>query len=459
MENITQNIADLKKMPQNVEAEESLLGAVLIDNSTLLDVLDVIKPEDFYRSANGVIFEAIRDLTMRNEPADAVTVANYLLQQNKLKDVGGAEALGRLIDEVPMAVNAPSYAAIIRDKAVLRRLIEKSHAIAKRCYDEDGTVDDVVNFAEEAVFDISERKGGQKIAAISELLSGNIEKLEESVRNESSITGVPSGFKALDNILHGFQPTDFIILAARPSMGKTALALNFAQHAAIKENVGVAVFSLEMGAEQLSMRMLFSEAHTNLAILRRSYQMKSSEDWNRITDAASRLLEAPVYIDDTSNPTIMDIYTKARRLKLDKNIGLIIIDYIQLMEGSDKLDRHLQIAKISRALKGLAKDLSVPIIALAQLNRGLEQRVDKRPKLSDLRESGALEQDADVVLFIYRDEVYNQEETNPNRGKAEIIVAKHRNGATGAVGLTFLNQFTRFENLEPNDPFKPLGGD
>lgn len=457
MELAGKTLADLKVMPHNLEAEESLLSSVLVDNDTLLQVLDIVKPDDFYRTAHAQIFEAITDLHLRSEPADIITVSNYLKQVDKLNAVGGVEYLAHLIDEVPIALNAPYYAEIVRDKAILRRLIERSNAIAKRCYDEEGTVEDVVNYAEEAVFDISERKVGKKFVNIGSLVQENVNTLEYRMANRSAVTGVPSGFDDLDNMLSGFQKTDFVILAARPSMGKTALALNFAQHAALRAGVGVALFSLEMGGEQLSMRMLCSEAMVNASSLRSGFF--SMDDFQKILTAADRYEHAPIYIDDTSNPTIMDIYTKCRRLKMDKDIGLIIIDYIQLMEGNDKLDRHLQIAKISRALKGLAKDLDVPIIALAQLNRGLEQRVDKRPKLSDLRESGALEQDADVVLFIYRDEVYNQEETNPNRGKAEIIVAKHRNGATGAVGLYYQNMYTRFANLDTNDNFKPLGMD
>lgn len=443
-------------MPQDLAAEEALLGAVLIDNATLLDVMDLVHPDDFYRTANGLIFDAIRNLTLRNEPADLITVRNYLKHNDKLDAVGGVEYIAHLVDDVPFAVHAPHYAEIIRDKAILRRLIEKTNAIAKRCYDEDGEVEEVVNFAEESVFEISEKKVGQKFVNIGDLVPVNLEVLEERQKNRSSLTGVPTGFKALNNILSGFQKTDFIILAARPSMGKTALALNFAL-AAAKENIGVAVFSLEMGAEQLSMRMLCSEAMVNASSLRSGFF--SMDDWQKILNAADRFVDMPVYIDDTSSPTIMDVYTKCRRLKMDKDIGMIIIDYVQLMEGSDKLDRHLQIAKISRALKGLAKDLNVPIIALAQLNRSVESRDNKRPRLSDLRESGALEQDADVVLFIYRDDAYNKSPDNPNKGKAEIIVAKHRNGATGAVGLHFHNIYTRFADLEPDDPFQPLGGD
>lgn len=446
----------MKVMPQNIGAEESLLGAVLIDNATLLEVADILKPDDFYRPANGIIFDAIRNLTLRNEPADLVTVINYLKQIDKLQAVGGAENIAHLVDEVPFAVHAPYYAEIIRDKAILRRLIEKTNAIAKRCYDEDGAVEEVVNYAEEVVFEIAERKLGQKFVPIRDLIWLNLETLDQRQKNRGALTGVPTGFKALDSILSGFQNTDFIILAARPSMGKTALALNFALSAA-KANIGVAVFSLEMGAEQLSMRMLCSEARVNASALRSGFF--SMDDWDKLTEISDRFVDMPVYIDDTSTPTIMDIYTKCRRLKLDKDIGLIIIDYIQLMEGNDKMDRHLQIAKISRALKGLAKDLNVPIVALAQLNRTVESRDNKRPRLSDLRESGALEQDADVVLFIYRDEVYNKSPDNPNKGKAEVIVAKHRNGATGAVGLHFHNIYTRFDDLEPGDAFQPLGGD
>ncbi|MGD9301740.1 MAG: replicative DNA helicase [Desulfobacterales bacterium] len=432
--------------PQNIEAEESIISAILIDNNTLLDVIEFLAPEDFYRTAHQKIYAAITDLFDLTEPIDLVTLANKLKEKGQLEEIGSASYLARLVDTVPLAVNAQHYAKIVHDKASLRRLIEKSNAIVKRCFEERGNADDIIDFAESAVFEISEKKAQQGFYPISKLILGNIETLEENQGNRRLVTGVPTGFSHLDNLTSGLQNSDLIILAARPSMGKTALALNIARNAAVDANIPVAIFSLEMSKEQLSLRMLCSEARIDSSRLRGGFF--SMEDWHRLTDAAGILSETPIYIDDSPSLTAMEIRAKARRLKMDKNVGLIVIDYLQLMQGRASAERRdLEISEISRALKALAKELELPVLALSQLNRMLEQRTDKRPRLSDLRESGALEQDADVVAFIYRDEVYNKEEDNPRRGIAEILLSKQRNGPTGDVNLTFLNSFTRFENL------------
>ena len=388
------------------------------------------------------------DLFNRNEPIDTVTVANHLKESGQLEQVGGAAYLARLLD-VPPAVDAPHYAGIIHDKAVLRRLIEKSNAIAKRCFLEQGNADDIVDYAEASIFEVTEKKARQAFYPLSKLIDGNIDFLEEKQKNKSLVTGVPTGFTQLDNLTSGLQNSDLIILAARPSMGKTALALNIARNAAVDGGVPVAIFSLEMSKEQLSLRMLCAEASIDSSRLRSGFF--SMEDWERVTDAAGVLSAAPIFIDDSSSLSAMDVRAKARRLKMDKNIGLIIIDYLQLMQGRAGAERRdLEISEISRGMKALAKEISLPVIALSQLNRMLEQRTDKRPRLSDLRESGALEQDADVVAFIYRDEVYNKEETNPRKGIAEVILAKQRNGPTGDALLTFLAAYTRFENMAPD---------
>jgi len=432
--------------PQNIEAEESILSAILIDNDALLDVIEALGPEDFYRTGHQKIYEAITDLFDKAEPVDLVTLANKLKEKGQLEVVGGASYLARLVDTVPLAVNARHYAKIVHDKASLRRLIEKANAIVKRCFEERGEAEDVIDFAESAIFEISEQKARQSFYPLSKIILGNIETLEEKQGNRSLVTGVTTGFNQLDNLTSGLQNSDLIILAARPSMGKTALALNIARNAAVDANVPVAVFSLEMSKEQLSLRMLCSEARIDSSRLRGGFF--SMEDWHRLTDAAGVLSESPIYIDDSPSLSAMEIRAKARRLKMDKNIGLIIIDYLQLMQGRSSAERRdLEISEISRGLKALAKELQLPVMALSQLNRMLEQRTDKRPRLSDLRESGALEQDADVVAFIYRDEVYNKEEDNPRRGTAEIILSKQRNGPTGDVFLSFLNSYTRFENL------------
>ena len=432
--------------PQNIEAEEAIISAILIDNDALLDVIETLRPNDFYRTAHQKIYTAIADLFDKAEPVDLVTLANKLKEMGHLESVGGASYLARLVDTVPLAVNARHYAKIIHDKASLRRMIEKANAIIKRCFEEQGEAEDVIDFAEAAIFEISEKKARQSFFPLSKIILGNIETLEEKQGNRSLVTGVPTGFTQLDNMTSGLQKSDLIILAARPSMGKTALALNIARNAAVDANIPVAVFSLEMSKEQLSLRMLCSEARIDSSRLRGGFF--SMDDWHRITDAAGILSEAPIYIDDSPSLSAMEIRAKARRLKMDKNIGLIIIDYLQLMQGRAGAERRdLEISEISRGLKALAKELDLPVMALSQLNRMLEQRTDKRPRLSDLRESGALEQDADLVAFIYRDEVYNKEEDNPNRGTAEILLSKQRNGPTGDIYLSFLNSYTRFENM------------
>jgi replicative DNA helicase len=434
--------------PQNIEAEESLLSAILVDNTALLEVVEILAAQDFYRTAHQKIFAAISDLFNRGEPIDLVTLANGLKEKGQLEGVGGAAYLARLVDAVPMAVNAQHYARIVHDKAVLRRLIEKANAITKRCFQEHGGTDEIIDFAEASIFEVTEKKARQAFYPLSKLIDGNIDFLEEKQKNKSLVTGVPTGFTHLDNLTSGFQNSDLIILAARPSMGKTALALNMARNAAVDAGVPVAIFSLEMSKEQLSLRLLCSEARIDSSRLRSGFF--SMEDWDRLTDAAGVLSAAPIFIDDSPSLSAMEVRAKARRMKMDKNIGLIVIDYLQLMQGRAGAERRdLEISEISRSLKALAKEISLPVIALSQLNRMLEQRTDKRPRLSDLRESGALEQDADVVAFIYRDEVYNKEETNPHKGTAEVILAKQRNGPTGEVLLTFLSAYTRFENMAP----------
>ena len=431
--------------PQSLEAEESILSAILIDNDTLLDVLEILSPEDFYRSAHQKIFSAISELFSRNEPVDLVTLTNILREHDRLEEIGGAAYLANLVDTVPLAVNAQYYAKIVYDKACLRRLIEKSNSIAKRCFEDRGDVDGVIDFAESSIFEISENKIRPTFYPIGKIIESNIDVLEERQGNRALVTGVASGFTKLDELTAGFQKSDLVILAGRPGMGKTALALNIAKNAAVDANIPVAIFSLEMSKEQLSLRMLSSEARIDSSRLRRGFI--SQDDWIKITDSAGVLSQAPIFIDDSPNITALEIRAKSRRLKMEKDIGLIIIDYLQLMKSRASAERRdLEISEISRSLKALAKELDLPVVALSQLNRKLEERSDKRPQLADLRESGALEQDADVVAFLYRDELYNRDENNPNKGKAELIVSKQRNGPTGFTILTFLDTYTRFEN-------------
>ena len=432
--------------PQSIEAEESIISAILIDNNTLIDILEVLSADDFYKTAHKLIFSAVEALYAKSEPVDLVTLSNMLRENDQLEKIGGAAYLARLVDAVPMAVNAHHYARIIHDKAILRRLIEESNNIANRCFEDRGDVDSVIELAQSSIFSLSEGKNRPAFSPISKIIETNIDQLEERQGNRALVTGITTGFAKLDNLTSGLQNSDLIILAARPAMGKTAFALNLARNAAIEGGVPVAVFSLEMSKEQLSMRMLCAEARVDSSRIRSGFL--NQDDWNRITDAAGRLTDAPIYIDDAPDISTTSIRTKSMRMKLDKGLGMIIIDYLQLMRGSINTERRdLEISEISRSLKILAKELNIPVIALSQLNRKLEERSDKRPQLSDLRESGALEQDADLVAFIYRDEVYNRDENNPNRGTAEIILAKQRNGPTGVAPLAFLAAYTRFENL------------
>ncbi len=423
-----------------------MLSAIFIDNATLLEVADILSHEDFYKGAHQKIFKAIMSLFAKDEPADLVTVANRLNEEGELENVGGAAYLAAIADSAPVALNAVHYARIIKGKAALRRLITSASDIIERCLKDSGDFDNTIDHAQNAIFNISLSKSSGTFASIGDLININIDTLEEQQGREGNLTGLSTGYPRLNDITSGLQKSDLIILAARPSMGKTAFALNIARNVAVEEKVPVAIFSLEMSKEQLSMRLLTSEARIDASRLKSGYI--SGEDWQNATDAAGILNDLPVYIDDTPNISAMEIRTKSRRLMKEKGLGLIIIDYLQLMKPPFHQERRdLEIAEISRSLKSLAKELEIPILSLSQLNRMLEQRSDKRPLLSDLRESGALEQDADIVSFIYRDEIYNKEPDNPNKGRAEIIVAKNRNGATGTAHMHFVGEYTRFEEL------------
>ncbi|MEE8416229.1 MAG: replicative DNA helicase, partial [Desulfobacterales bacterium] len=415
------------------------------DNSTLLDVMEILSPEDFYRSSHQNIFAGIAELFSKNEPADLVTLTNLLREKKQLEEIGGAAYLAQIIDTAPLAVNAQHYARIVHDKAALRRMIEKANAISQRCFKDQGDVDEIIDFAESAIFEIARKKDKQSFYPLGKIIEENIDTLEERQGNKALLTGVPTGFTLFDNLTSGLQKSDLIIIAGRPSMGKTALALNIARNVAIDANTPVAIFSLEMSKEQLSMRILCAEARIDSSRLRSGFF--SRDDWVNLTDAAEILSEAPIHIDDSANISALEIRTKARRLKMKTDLGLIIIDYLQLMKSSHFSERRdLEISEISRTLKALGKELELPIIALSQLNRKLEDRSDKRPQLADLRESGALEQDADVVAFIYREEVYNRDGNNTEQGKAELLISKQRNGPTGMVPLTFISEYTRFES-------------
>jgi len=379
-----------------------------------------------------------------------VTLTNLLKERGQLGSLGGASYLAELVDAVPMAVNAAHYAKIVQEKASLRRLIEQAASITTRCFEDKGDVEEILDFAERSIFDISENKIKPSFYTLGEILTDTYKAVEEAYENKVLVTGVPTGFQGLDEKTSGFQPGDFIVIAGRPSMGKTALALNIARNASLETVEPAAVFSLEMSKEQLSLRMLSSEARIDSSRMRGGFLSES--DLARINRAAGALYDIPIYIDDSPAISALEIRAKARRMKMDKGLGLVVIDYLQLMRGRASAERReLEISEISRSLKALAKELNIPVVALSQLNRKVEDRTNKRPVLSDLRESGAIEQDADVILFIYRDEVYHKEEDNPNKGIAELILAKQRNGPIGAVKLAFLDTYTRFEDLAPRE--------
>jgi replicative DNA helicase len=436
-----------KVPPQSLDAEESVLGGVLLDSQALDRVIEILSIDDFYRETHRKIFRAMIALSEKGEPIDLITLVDTLKARGHLPDVGGATYLAELVEKVPSAANISHYARIVREKAVLRSLINVSNEIAGRCY---GGQDDLERFLDEAerlIFDVAEKRIRPSFFKISDLIMDTVKTVEKLYERKELVTGVPTGFIDLDRMTAGFQPADLVIIAARPSMGKTALVLNIAQYVSLHANTPVGIFSLEMSKEQLVMRMLCAEARVDSAKVRTGYL--GERDFPRLAMAAGRLAEAPIYIDDTPAQNVLEVRAKARRLKREANIGLLIIDYLQLMRGlGSQENRTQELSEISGSLKALAKELSIPVVALSQLNRQVEQRADKRPVMSDIRESGSIEQDADVIAFIYRDEVYKQD--SPEEGVAEIIVGKQRNGPTGTVRLAFRREYTRFDNLVEN---------
>ena len=437
--------------PQNLEAEISVLGAVLQDPGALLKAMEVLRPEDFYKEAHRKIFRGCVDLFERNEPVDLVTLANELMRRKQLDEVGGASQLSALVDAVPTAANVAYHARVVKDKAVLNALIEKATAVVSKAYADSEDTDQLLDWAEQQIFEISQDKISRTFAPVKSILKGTFQLIEKLYDRKSHVTGVPTGFADFDRLTSGLQAAELIVVAGRPSMGKTSFCLNIAQQAAIRESIAVAIFSLEMSKEQLVQRMLCSEASVDSHRLRTGYL--SDTDWPKLTTAAGRLSEAPIYIDDTPGISLLEMRAKARRLKAERGLGLVIIDYLQLVSGRARAEnRQQEISEISRGLKAMAKDLNVPVVALSQLSRAVESRDPPRPQLSDLRESGAIEQDADVVTFLYRPAFYRKrkgEETDePEDNTTEIIIGKQRNGPTDTVYLTFLREYTRFESQE-----------
>jgi len=440
------DLSSHKLPPQNLEAEQSVLGGILIENEAINRVMEILDADDFYRDGHRKIFNALINLSERDEPADLITLTNELRKIDQLDSIGGASYLASLIDSVPTAANIEYYAKIVKEKSILRKLIQTSTEIITQSYEDRGDVEVFLDEAERAIFDISEKRVRPSFFSIRDVVKESFKTIERLFQKKELVTGVPSGFKELDRMTAGFQPSDLIIIAGRPSMGKTAFCLNVAQYAAVGNKIPVAVFSLEMSKEQLVIRMLCSEAHVEGTRLRTGFLNES--DWPKLTIAAGNLSEAPIYIDDSAALSVLELRAKARRLKSERGLGMLIIDYLQLMKGRARVEsRQQEISEISRSLKALAKELNIPVIAVSQLSRKTEERTGNRPQLSDLRESGAIEQDADLILFIYRDEVYNRSEDNPNRGKAEVVIGKQRNGPIGKIELVFLDKFTTFKDL------------
>jgi replicative DNA helicase len=431
--------------PHNLQAEESLLGAMLLSRDAIAAAVELCVADDFYKPAHGHVYEAICSLYGQGEPADPVTVADELRRAALLDAIGGPATLISLQANTPATANAGRYARIVEEHALLRRLIGVANEIAELSYAVPDDVEAALDRAESMVYAVAERRVADTLKPLHELLSDSLDRLEMLYDRGESITGVPTGYIDLDERLSGLQPSNLIIVGARPAMGKTSFALGIAGHAAMEAGVPVLLFSLEMSHAEITSRLLCSEARVDASRIRNGTLLEP--DWPKITHAIGRLGEAPIYIDDNPNLTVMEVRAKARRLKSRLGqLGCIIIDYLQLMSGRrDAENRQVEVSEISRGLKILARELEVPVVALSQLSRNLEMRADKRPVLADLRESGSLEQDADVVMFLYRDELYNDE--SPDRGTAEVIVSKHRNGPTGKTQLAFLDHYTRFANM------------
>ena len=435
--------------PNNIDAEKSVLGAILVSPDALIDIIDIIRPDDFYRKDHETIFSAMMDLFNANRPIDVVTVTEKLSSLGVLDKVGGIPYLGSLADEVPLASNAPQYASIVAEKALQRRLIKCAQDISKNAYEPEGDVSAALEFAEQSVLDVMQNRASKSYVQIKDVLPDVFTKLEEASKSRG-ISGIPTGFYDLDKMTAGLHDSDLVLVAGRPAMGKTAFMLNIARYAAVRERVPVAIFNLEMSKQQLATRMLSTESGVESEKLRNGDLADS--DWTKIAEGMSVLSGAPIYFDDSTDVSVQSIRAKCRKLKMEKDIKLVFVDYLQLMQGRmGKSDSRAQeVGDISRSLKVMARELNVPVIVGSQVNRELEKRADKRPLLSDLRESGSIEQDADIVMFLYRDEVYNAE--TEFKGVAEVIVAKHRNGATGTCNLIFDAEHSAFKNMSSMKP-------
>jgi replicative DNA helicase len=441
--------SSLKLPPQNQEAELHVLGGLLMDPDSLEKVAEHLDPKDFYQKSHQQIYAGVLELSRQGTKADLITLTDFLQAQNSLQSVGGASYLASLVDLMPTSANIDSYAKLIREKSILRELIQVGTGIVEAAYQGGQNITEVLDQVERQVFQVAHRQMSQSTSSLREMVMLAFKSIQERFEKKSAVTGLATGFDGFDRLTSGLQKTDLVILAARPAVGKTAFALNLAMNVALREHAPTVVFSLEMSKDQLVQRLLAIEARVDGSRLRGGFL--TDEDWPRLTHAASVLSEAPVYIDDTPGLSIFELRAKCRRLaKMPGGLGFVIVDYLQLMRVKGKIEsREREIAEISMSLKALAKELNIPVLALSQLNRSLEARQDKRPVLSDLRESGSIEQDADLIMFLYRDEVYHPDTDSP--GVAEVILAKHRHGPTGVSKLAFLKEYTRFENLADDD--------
>lgn len=431
--------------PQDLAAEQSVLGGMMLSKDAIADVVEVIRGADFYRPANELVYEAVIDLYGRGEPADAVTVAAELTRRGEIGRVGGPAYLHTLITSVPTAANAGYYARIVRERSVLRRLVSAGTKIAQLGYAADGgDIDEIVNAAQAEIYQVTERRTTEDYAPLGEIIEGTIDEIEASGNRGEGLTGIPTGFADLDQLTNGLHPGQMIVIAARPAMGKSTVALDFARSSAIHHGLPAAIFSLEMSKTEITMRLLSAEARIPLQNMRKGTM--SEEDWTRLARTMGDISEAPLYIDDSPNMALMEIRAKCRRLKQRHGLRLVVIDYLQLMSSGRRVEsRQQEVSEFSRALKLLAKELEVPVIALSQLNRGPEQRTDKKPQMSDLRESGSIEQDADMVILLHREDAYDKE--SPRAGEADFIVAKHRNGPTDTITVAFQGHYSRFVDM------------
>ncbi len=442
----TTDVTQEKTLPHNLEAERTVLGAVLVDNAAFNSAAEVLTREDFYRESHRRIFEAMAVLAERSQPIDLVTLKNELTRGGALEAAGGAAYLGSLLDGVPRITNVEHWSRIIKERAVLRNLIHASNRIVQSCFEGEDEAAVLLDRAEKAIFDIAERRIRQGFVGIREIVKESFRTIDQLSQSKEIVTGLPTGFVDIDEMTSGLQKGELVIVAARPAMGKTSFCLNVAQHASMRAGETVGIFSLEMSKEQLVLRMLCSDARIDAHKLRTGRLQE--KDWARLAKAYADLSASKVFIDDSSTVSPLEMRAKCRRLRAEHGLGLVIVDYLQLVTSTGRVEnRQQEISAISRSLKGLAKELAVPVVALSQLSRAPEDRTDRRPQLSDLRESGALEQDADIVMFIYREEEYKP--SDENRGIAEIIIGKQRNGPTGTRKLAFIKEFTRFENLQP----------